>query len=1703
MAPNTNIAATYEEFSKLTERPKLLSTGQRAMFQLAVAGGAAAEAALAPIGGAPGQKGTAAARDLAWLHHFNEGVSKIAGREGMSVSAMQAAGSFAGLGADFALLEESLTPMMAGIAKEITTNAKAVDVLSKTLRGGMAFGTYDAMSEKSPNRLQAGLKGFAIGGAWDLALSVPGFMKSKGVAGSKAAADDIIAKANAGAPPSPAADIAASVKAQHDAEIGRMELRPEHGLWTYALGQRGMSVIVRDIAGQSQVIEVRPGKVYDAYREVRSLVAQGGSVENYRVHPEDSHMVNEFVRIQTLAEESKYRGTVVRTPEGKAEAVAQVSKSEGVPAEAVSKNTVEIANVPVQHPIMKKAEPVAKAVAETPMTPAQIDTALKAKAGINETERKFLNYHVNKIWDPAVPFEDKRSSVVIVAKNAPELLPQQFKSQLVKGAKAVRAERKTIARVKGRTVEGKPLEVEITMSPIEEARQETISQTEKFGKKKVTQETEAGAKAKETKARGRGKRGGARALLEGPEDPSTFKARRPHDIEVRKSPYDATWEVLERRSSSDEAASVSVKHPYNFNSEAEATKFAEDLRSKIEKPTESDFDIRSMIPRSEERVYETSGDEGAVTAEGETFGSLNEAMDASGDHKYAVSPAGRKDVATQLAEISLKDRVMGSIEDVAKGDLPQIGKALAQRGWQAILLKGYEPDKVEIVYFRPEDRAGVIPLVNSYDQYISQQAGRFFDSNGHPTRTLGAVEHGRLGAAFGIPAEDIAKFDPKTHGRGVKPASEIRVRPKGQRLVMGQQDMNELYQNAKGLAVPSMNELAQSLGIDLPLSLQNGDPLIILTPDVGKETLFHERLHVNGMHAGTYDNFPEHIEEGDRKTALELGEGLSKDFAGYKFLGHRILVEEAFTHAATALRYGNADYLDRLAQYDTSVAHVVNFVFNTANNLLERTFGASDTVPVRIFQRTLWDLMRRGSDEVAEAVEQGSRAGDSGIASWWDPKTNSWVLKAGPGRELVFEDINSLWDHLLDDDKNFMAPSASLRAEMGGVRGNMAPIGHEPANRPLPVPDAPPDKYKVGLSAMSALWRPTMPWVATVHEQLNTFFRKTGNYLPLYERVKGVDEQYRQGERWLQQTLEEAGDLVRPFGGRKMRSTFDYLTLSEAERTPAAQAKYGLTPADALQANKVWQWMLQFRQDTGIDIPRYMNEYHPKLRSFGWAPERAFGPITAPQSASYWDRLIRHDGKWEPQDAHLGRFMNLVVREGMEKKFTGKALDELEKITEKKTPDGQYIIPNTVRWPLTNYSRYMRGIPDTSQQVINKVMSDVFDTINEKAKALNQKLPANAQIPMITTPPKTVMNRFMLASYVMGLGLRPAIAVRDSMWSFVSALTVLGPVRFGRAFSSFMMSPSASLDFADQMGAMLRKNNVGEFYGDLTAETPPTGPGWMDRVTKWSNALLAPSRWGHNFGRALMFHGEFHDAVESIAAYRAGRISVDDLLENSTMWFMDRPAQSNLLRLVSDAHIPVEDVATKIGLEAVDLTQWPYRRGTQPALLRYGAGRIFGQYGVWPANYADFLYRIGRKWTEKPALAARTSAMWVAVNYAASHLMEQGLGADTSRWFWTSPAGFAGSPHADFVHAVMVAPEDTDEGHQARKTILEYPLNFIPALGEMRSVMKGIEEGGGELNWNSTLRAMGFKPMADVNQDQDWQDWVKTQMGFENMRRKP
>jgi len=150
-------------------------------------------------------------------------------------------------------------------------------------------------------------------------------------------------------------------------------------------------------------------------------------------------------------------------------------------------------------------------------------------------------------------------------------------------------------------------------------------------------------------------------------------------------------------------------------------------------------------------------------------------------------------------------------------------------------------------------------------------------------------------------------------------------------------------------------------------------------------------------------------------------------------------------------------------------------------------------------------------------------------------------------------------------------------------------------------------------------------------------------------------------------------------------------------------------------------------------------------------------------------------------------------------------------------------------------------------------------------------------------------------------------------------------------------------------------------------------------------------------------------------------------------------------------------------------------------------------------NYGEFLRRAGFKFAESPKNVLKGVALWGAANYSAVTAMNA-MGADVGKWFWFSPAAVEMSPHGQFLLDLAESPKDSQEGREARKRAIQYPLDFFPAGIEMRNIGRALEsdedffDADGNLS-PSALRVLGFTPLKDVP-ERDLEGEILYQMGF-------
>jgi hypothetical protein len=1585
--PNESIGATWQTFKAQTERPHLLTAAGRAAAGAHIGAVAAAKAVVAPMtaldelsgatGSGPGGarakwEGGPISQVMSDLNAKDVELTRIGEREGLNVPVLKTAGSVAGQVAAFEALGLASGPGASALAESLNLGVRGTELLSSTLRGGAAFGAYDALSADNGGRLVAGVKGFGIGAAFDLTLSTAGILARRGLIASRDVVGDVTKRAASGIKTPPPIDNALAQKATQDAVVARTEGRSK--LWAFNNAQPGARVFVTDVAGKTQPIEIKPLRESDAYQQMSNIVRQGGSVSHFEVHPEDQKVLNEFLRIQSGIEQAKYKGTTLRTGNGQAPAVARAANEVGLPAEALASDTVHVATVTHEVQGAKSAPREVQATtreiveARKQPTSEEIEKHL-ATTDIGTKDIPFVSRSIEKAWDPNIPTSAKQREIQIALKYAPHMLPEEYTNY-------------ALPRI-------------------------TAKQSYMFGQ---VDANAVGDRVAKVGAEALGYPVKIMDVVTG-ENPNRVKVYLKGNVDPAVN--DSIKSILQGK--------LGPAYDIDFSAQPEARRF--DI-----------LGARTTLPR-------------VLTDD-----QVQDLVDF-----YDV-PEGQVD----------PDRLSRMTMDQAKTEL-------------------------EAIKARVEDQGT--------GERTAEQRPRVTDERRRPPskyiEQVPPSERGRVS-----PGDDIPRVIEEQTGAKWLDQSKVtlRTRPGGRTLVLPPDLMEKIAPGASAASHPDLKQILRELNVDPPASLGDAEPVTLLQEGkIHPVHVYHEQLHVNMLHADAFNTLSSMVPPKVQGTAVDLMNGLRKTYDLYGRSSGVNMLNEAYVHAAQAVRFSDEGYLQELATWNTSPESVKEFVNATSKNLLTHSIDvAGDSIPVRNLQRSVTDLIRRTDPAVGYELEHGMRITGSGMGAWYDP-TRGWVLQESTTSQRVFNNINELWDYFHDNDRNFLSPSFTFMPEQVGVRGGMTPSGAEPNGGPPPNPEVPLGR-KLAWSGISAWWRPTLPWAASLDTAVNRALRSKGITAPIYDSFKNVDDMVRNGNNWMRKASEESEDILQHFNQKKLYDVAQYLTYPEAQRTEAVMKQYGLSQEEALRAHQYGEFLKQFQADTGIDALGFLQRDYPRLRMYAWDPSGVWGPGISEKNAGFWERAVRYDQTLDPKDLNLGRFNQFLLREGMQKKFTAEPLRELNMLINRKDAAGEYLLPGNVRYPMQNYHNYMKGIPDQSQVAIQNGLGHFFDVINDRVRSLNANLPGNMKVPEITMQPKQLINKMMILSYAMGLGARPAIAVRDGIWSLVSSSVFLGPGRMTRALME-SFKPEAWTR-ATEAGALLQRTNVGEMYGDILSEMPAGGKNLFDRLTKWSNMLLAPSRWAHNFGRNIMFNGEYLDALDAVRDFRVGKVNADALFDRTTLAAMDKPAQARLLKLAHDKSISPEQVATRFGLDAVDISEWPYRRGTQPLALRFGAGRILGQYGVWPANYIDFGARVGRLTFTNPRLATRMALMWGVTNFAASSAMEH-VGVDSSKWFFLSPMGYAGSPNLEFVQNLMKAPEDTQEGRAARKAVLEYPLNFVPAMAEVEGVLKSMQEPGGNA-WppdaRTLTRALGFKPLDEHVTTRDWQAWARYQLGFPKLK---
>lgn len=848
--------------------------------------------------------------------------------------------------------------------------------------------------------------------------------------------------------------------------------------------------------------------------------------------------------------------------------------------------------------------------------------------------------------------------------------------------------------------------------------------------------------------------------------------------------------------------------------------------------------------------------------------------------------------------------------------------------------------------------------------------------------------------------------------------------------------------------------------LDLPseeLGLRGGQvmgpegPMRFLAKDATEGDMYHEAVHDGLMHADLHEDIPD-LAKGHEETLYGITQGLAGEADLYMLMLQKDRANEALVHAMEALRMGDTARLQQLADYDISVDHVKDFVNTTAGNAYVRTLEMEQTAPIRALQRRLTDAVRRTSPDIAENLVKGQAMG---YTTWWDPEAASWIMRDGEGREILQKDLNGVWDELHNADVSDHFPDIAHQAYFSGIRGPFVPPGTES----IAGPPGTPELDRLPIAWPGRFMRNALDAFSSVAQRIA---KLAPNAPDLYGPAATLQQVARDANRTMREIPgTELGTLLKGVNDSKKMAIGELLARPDGDWASIAEA-HQLTEEDLMTARAVSEWderHFQGKLKTTLKTVAQVREAGGNLSRIGGDP-------------AVLDAI--RNSRLGYSDLHVNRTSQWLMRSNYEQ-----ALSEPTKVMEdlawtyRKTP--------RIRDGIDNYIASIRGAGDGSEEVLTDFGNAWNARVNEALTRINKHLPVNMQ--MEAVPLKDVVTTLRALWTAGGVGLRPAGLIRDVAQGSMNGMTAIGPQAFMEGMAQFVREGPQE---AEAAGALFGHRNVAEMAGDITSELPRNRA--MQFVNQAADKVMAPNRVAHNGPRAITFYGAKSAALRDLARLDSNAITSAEFADGwgSGMRFHDSPERKRLLDIALDRTIPAEERARQIALSVTTASQYG---GLPGEFLRSKTGRIFGQFGTWPANHFEFGRKLLRRAAENPAKGGAPLALWVGMNYGMIEAAKS-IGADVSKWAFFSPMAWTGSPPLELVQNILKASDETPEGRRARHDVLMTPFELIPGANQGRRMMRAWRKGDmTALDW------LGFNKMKETP-DQDLLEWSIREAGF-------
>jgi hypothetical protein len=484
-----------------------------------------------------------------------------------------------------------------------------------------------------------------------------------------------------------------------------------------------------------------------------------------------------------------------------------------------------------------------------------------------------------------------------------------------------------------------------------------------------------------------------------------------------------------------------------------------------------------------------------------------------------------------------------------------------------------------------------------------------------------------------------------------------------------------------------------------------------------------------------------------------------------------------------------------------------------------------------------------------------------------------------------------------------------------------------------------------------------------------------------------------------------------------------------------------------------------FNRWFGQDSTRFFDEIIPRMRTADSSDvHNVFAGGAAPGEADIL-RFASLGHMINPLERDLGRMSASVIRTGFWREHVDAPFRAAGKFINSKA------IPQEIK-PMLN--RYLHGLQGKDAMVKNlgAVYKKFFN-------ALGHDVPESEVTNLVTS--------YVSLTHAGLLGLRMGPLVRNMF----AGPTVSAP-RIGMKWYVEGMRQSRTV----QGKALFDASGIAGEQATILDKLREVSSGPVSTLThKLSRVTMRPYSFVDQIPRAHAYLGMRARILDAVK--RLPRNATDHEFYRETALYRFHPVQRRQIKDLWRAG-NISEAANRGGIVAQQDTQWVYRQGFRPQLLTSEAGRLLGQFGIWPLNYMEYFGQMGKGLLYPEVWGAPRQEMlkwfgeWAASNMAviaafgtAGAAVGMGPSALQHTLGWTVGGPlFGGGPALDLwqsMHGMLYEMSVARPG-EATGRVLRESENLIPGQGFVRDIQKSKGLGGGGVTNLWSKKSRTFRP---------------------------